>query len=140
VCFIIVVSNITPDLASYSWVDRDMFMCYLGGGIGHLWQGVPQRVTYDMDMDAEPEDDSISQAHIRDPFNVLALELLVMVESPDQAEGDESLSYSGSGLNSDSNSDLDSNTTQSDCHSDDEDLGPEDGENSDDNDNLYYSF
>jgi hypothetical protein len=115
-------------------------MRYHGGGIGHLWQGVPQRVTYDMDMDAEPEDDSISQARVGDPLGVLALEPLVTVESPDQAEVDESLSDSGSGSDSDNNSDLDSNTTQSDCHSDDDDLGPHGGENSDDEDNLYYSF
>jgi hypothetical protein len=37
-------------------------------------------------------------------------------------------------------SDLDSNTTWSDCDSDDDDLGPEDGENDDDDDNLYSSF
>jgi hypothetical protein len=34
-------------------------------------------------------------------------------------------------------SDLDSNTTWSDCDSDDDDLGPE---NDDDDDNLYSSF
>jgi hypothetical protein len=70
-------------------------MHYLGGGIGHLWQGVPQRVTYDMDMDAS--DQSMDQLHVRDPFNVLVLEPLVTVESPDQAEVDESLSGSDSG-------------------------------------------
>ena len=112
-------------------------MRYFGGGIGHLWQGVPQRVMYDMDVDTEPEDDSMGEAHVKDPFNVQVLQPLV--ESPDQAEVDESLSSSDSDSDSDSSSDLDSNATWSDCDSDD-DLGPEDGENSDDDDNLYSSF
>jgi hypothetical protein len=64
-------------------------------GIGHLWQGVPQRVTYDMDMDAS--DQSMDQLCARNPFNALVLEPLVTVESPDQAEVDESLSGSDSG-------------------------------------------
>jgi hypothetical protein len=59
-----------------------------------MWQGVPQRVTYDMDMDAS--DQSI-QLRVRDPFNALVLEPLVTVESPDQAEVDESLSGSDGG-------------------------------------------
>jgi hypothetical protein len=115
-------------------------MRYFGGGIGHLWQGVPQRVTYDMDMDAEPEDGSMGQIHVRDPPNALVLEPLVTVESPDQAEVDKSLSGSDNGSDSDSSSDLDSNTTWSECDSDSDDLGLEDGENSDDDDNLYSSF
>jgi hypothetical protein len=48
-----------------------------------------------MDMDAS--DQSMDQLRVRDPFNALVLEPLVTVESPDQAEVDESLSGSDSG-------------------------------------------
>jgi len=114
-------------------------MRYFGGGIGHLWQGVPQRVTYNMDVDAEPEDDGMGQTRVCEPFNGQVLEPLV--EGPDQAEVDESLSGSDSDSDGDSSSDLDSNATWSNCDSDDDDLlGPEDGESSDDDDNLYSSF
>lgn len=113
-------------------------MRYFGGGIGHLWQGVPQRVTYDMDVDSEPEDDSLCRARGMDSFNVQANALEPLVDSPDQAEVDESLSGSDSGSDLDSNANR-SDSDDGDCDSDDDDLGPEDGENSDD-DNFYSSF
>ena len=49
-----------PILITPSFVDRDMFMRYLGGGIGHLEQFPPanndNEVTYEYEEDSEDED------------------------------------------------------------------------------------
>jgi hypothetical protein len=113
-----------------------MFMRYFGGGIGHLRQGLSQEATYDMDVDSEPEEDSICQPHARDPPDAHSKTLESLAESLDQTarevEVDEEISGSESG------SDFDSNATGSDCDSDGDDRGLEDGENSDNN--GYASF
>jgi hypothetical protein len=132
------ISNITSDdLASYRWVDRDMFMHYFGGGIGHFRQGLLQDMTHDMDVDSEAEEDW-TQPHVRDNLEVAHEVLVLPVEWPDQAEMEEAEVDPVS--DSKSESDLGFNASGSDQDSDD-DLGPEDGENSDDDDdNGYASF
>jgi hypothetical protein len=121
-----------------SWVDRDMFMHYFGGGIGHLRQDFFQEVTCNMDVDSELEEDSACQPHVRDDRDIQLGTPELLAESSDQterkeAEVDDPLS------DSESDSDLDSNANWSDRYSDDE-LGPEDGENSGDDDNGYASL
>lgn len=117
-------------------------MRYFGGGIGHLRQGLSQDPTYDMDMDSEPEEDSICQPHVRDSLDAHPKTLESLAESSDQAERevevDEDFSDSESG--SEIDSEIDSNTTGSDRDSDGDDLGLDDGENSDNEDDGYASF
>jgi hypothetical protein len=103
-----------------------MFMHYFGGGVGHLCQGVFMDVNSGMDVDSGLEDGISHQLG-------QAFRLPQVASNQDQAERDATL------LSSDSGSDSQSNTDESECNSDD-DLGPDDGENSDVDDNGYASF
>ena len=133
----------TPNLTLLRWVDRDMFMRYLGGGIGHLKQDVQSETTSDMDVDSNPEDCTVDSPHTRPTIEDKQPEALeALVGCSDDAEKEmvePDGPHSDSGSNSDSDSDSDSSVGTGDCSSDD-DLGPEDGENSDDDDDGYTSF
>jgi hypothetical protein len=99
-----------------------MFMRYFGGGVGHLSQRVFEDVNPSMDVDSGLED-SISHQSAQ------AFKLPRETSNQDQGEREEVVD-SSSDSGSDSESDIDSDDT----------LGPEDGENSDVDDNGYASF
>lgn len=100
-------------------------MRYFGGGVGHLSQSVFKDVNSGMDVDSALEHSISHQS---------AFKLPEETSNQDQAEREEEVDSS-----SDSGSDSDSDIDGSECNSDDN-LGPEDGENSDVDDNGYASF
>jgi hypothetical protein len=135
--FVAIPLNIIPDLTR-SWVDRDMFMRYFGGGIGHLGQGLLQEVTCNMDVDPEPEEYTMHQPNVRDGLYMQLETPKLPAESSDQTEREEA-EVDCPLSDSESDSDSGSNATWSD-RSSDNDLGPEDGENGDDDDNGYAAL
>lgn len=129
-----------------SWVDRDMFMHYFGGGIGHIHLHNPAYgVTPDegMDVDGQAED------NIGNPADDLPFSEFQQTRENQEEFGLQN--NDGSGFQSDSGSELDSGDESDDHHSmsdtsddisceeDSDDLGPEDGENGDDDDDDGYA-
>ncbi|KAF9466647.1 hypothetical protein BDZ94DRAFT_1157658, partial [Collybia nuda] len=123
----------TDDWANYYviiWVDRDMFMRYLGGGIGHQheskrWRSTGQEVDEDsMDIDPEPEDGLPSQDND-------AAQLQTLFDTTAYLQGDENAGADTDDSDSQSDS-SDTSEEEFDYGSDNDDdcayFGPEDEE------------
>jgi hypothetical protein len=121
-----------------SWVDRDMFMRYLGGGIGHLHQNFASQEPADIGMVVdEPEESHALDIDDFDPdLELQNLQHLIQ----DTAEGISVEMVKGPGPDEDCNSDDDSEDSDTSLQSEDsndfdsDELGPEDGEDEDDED------
>jgi hypothetical protein len=135
------------------WVDRDMFMRYIGGGIGHLTLGVGQDKTNNdgMDIDSEVDEDMphehsdgahfVSQPHTLAPVVIEGDQDDVMLgvdndgnvsDDSDDSDGsddsDDSDDSDESGASDDSDSDTDQDSEKSASDSEDgEDSGDDDG-------------
>jgi hypothetical protein len=102
-------------LKLYSFADRDMYMRFIGGGIGHSETSPPQtRTNGDVDMDSgvEPDWEDVD-TEARDE----------LIEKQEESE-------SGS----------DGSQTDGGDEEDDSDLGPEDGEGEDSEDDGFATF
>lgn len=141
----------------FSWVDRDMFMRYLGGGIGHLNQGAIGEDHMDVDSDLETGEDSdeagmtddldleVNEGHSQKNNELLLQNLHILateVSSRPADEDDEDDIHSESESDSENNSsdhdlDLFDETEEQD---EDEDFGPEDGERELEDDDGFGSF
>jgi hypothetical protein len=123
----------------FSWVDRDMFMRYLGGGVGHLHQGFSSQEPADIGMVVdEPEESHALDIDDFDP-NLELQNLQRIIQ--DTAEGITEEMVKKPGPDEDENNDSEDSDTssQSEDSSDSDDfdsdeLGPEDGEDEDDED------
>jgi hypothetical protein len=123
----------------HRWVDRDMFMHYVGGGIGHVPLGIDQDKTIDdeMNIDSEVEEEDMAHKHDDDgdrhPLQHQAL-APVVIEDDQEEVGFEAGRDNESESDGGCSDDLDG-----DCSDDDRDseegahdgLGSEDGEDTD---------
>ena len=126
-------------MSECSFVDRDMFMRYLHGGIGHIATTQPTGGNIDIDENANiPDEHEVTGASISELNDHLLLEELrraasMMVDGGTANDWEEVVDTSDSDSHDDQDSDTDSmdEGTASDASTDgedDDDLGPEDGE------------
>jgi hypothetical protein len=117
-----------------------MFMCYFGGGIGHLVLGMCHDMTDDgneMDVDLTPEEDRAHGHHDTDTPSLPPQDASPTAEDSDREE-----SWDEADVNSESESDgYSSDDGDYSEEGSDDDFGPEDGENIwDDDDDGYGSL
>lgn len=134
-------------IVSFSWVDRDMFMRYFGGGIGHQTQAErwtlgsqkdPQ--SNNMNIDVNDDEDHISNnldAQLQE-LHQLAIETSIYpAESEDEdvntsdSDDSENSSMEGHSLDSDSDENVDDHESY---------FGPEDGEGYEKDDDGFDDF
>jgi hypothetical protein len=126
-------------MSECSFADRDMFMRYLHGGIGHIAATQPKEGNIDIDENANiPDEHEVTGASISELNDHLLLEELrraasMMADGGTANDWEEVVDASDSDSHDDQDSDTDSmdEDTASDASTDgedDDDLGPEDGE------------
>ncbi|GBE87692.1 hypothetical protein SCP_1103690 [Sparassis crispa] len=106
--------NFEPD--QHLFIDCDMFMCYLGGAVGHKGIGVPIQGNDDADIEDVADDAKIADEEDNLTVGVQDEDEDVVQEEEDYGYWDEDEKVTGD--------------EESDC--DEEDLGPEDGEDKED--------
>lgn len=137
----------------FSWVDRDMFMRYLGGGIGHQnqdarWTSTGQEDHYndDMDIDSDPEENMHTEegtANNQD-MQLQKLHQLALETSVRPADSDDEDDNAADSDNSENMSSVEDHTFDDDSDDEvDEDepyFGDEDGVGDDREDNGFGDF
>lgn len=139
-------------MLSVSWADRDMFMRYLGGGIGHQnqdarWTSSNRYEDDAIDMEVDPpcEEDIDDDPKKLQGLQELAKELATRPVGEDDKDLDTDDSDSDGSLDDDDASDEDEASDEDDLFPDgreeeDSDLGPCDGEDEDGDDADFGSF
>lgn len=130
------------------WVDRDMFMRYFGGGIGHqtqatTWASRGQKDPPSDGMDVDPKYDNSCMAYNQDA-QLQELRKLAVEVSARPAESDDEDINSSDSDNSEDDSSVEGHSHDSDSDGDVDDhesyFGPEDGEGYDKDDDGFADF